>query len=236
MDDGSRYIQLVSGQRRGLGPSLERALLRGLSWGYGLGVSLRNRYYDRWALPTWLDVPIISVGNLTVGGTGKTPMTLWLCRQLLDRGLKPAVISRGYKASQQGLADELLMISRQCPRVVAVANPNRAAAGRLAIEEYGAQAVVLDDGFQHRRLGRDLDIVLIDATRPFGYSFLLPRGLLRERVAGLARAAGLAGNERVHDDAPPQGELPLQLRRNILNGARELVSKNEGGPGAGVLA
>ncbi len=188
MEDSTTYIQLISGERRGLGPLLGRGVLRGLSWGYGLGVSVRNRYYDRWALPIWLEVPVISAGNLTVGGTGKTPMTLWLCRRLLERGLKPAVLSRGYKVSKEGLADELLMVSRRCPEAVAIANPDRAAAGRLAVQDYGVQAAVLDDGFQHRRLGRDLDIVLIDATRPFGYGHLLPRGLLREPIRGLSRA------------------------------------------------
>ena len=109
-------------------------------------------------------------------------------RRLLERGRKPAVLSRGYKASQAGLADELLMISRQCPQAVTIANPDRVAAGQMAVAEYGAQVAILDDGFQHRRLGRDLELVLIDATRPFGYARLLPRGLLREPISGLQRA------------------------------------------------
>jgi len=131
---------------------------------------------------------VISVGNLTVGGTGKTPMCVWICRHLIERGHKPAVLSRGYKASEEGLADELLMISRRCPKAVAIGHPNRLAAGRLAIDQYGVDVAVLDDGFQHRRLGRDLDIVLIDATRPFGFGHILPRGLLREPVKSLMRA------------------------------------------------
>lgn len=188
MDDHSGFIELISGSRCGPWAGMQRGLLRALSLGYGAVLTLRNGYYDRWSLPRWLGVPVISVGNLTVGGTGKTPMTLWVCQRLLEHGCKPAVLSRGYKASQTGLADELLMVSRRCPDAVAVANPDRYAAGQLAIEQYGIHAAVLDDGFQHRRLGRDLDIVLIDATRPFGFGHVLPRGLLREPMCGLARA------------------------------------------------
>jgi tetraacyldisaccharide 4'-kinase len=139
-------------------------------------------------LPTWLDVPVVSVGNLTAGGTGKTPLSIWLCLRLLERGLKPAVLSRGYRADREGRADELMLVARRCPRAVAVAHRDRVAAGQLAIEKYEARVAILDDGFQHRRLGRDLDIVCIDALEPFGYGRILPRGLLREHPKGLRRA------------------------------------------------
>jgi tetraacyldisaccharide 4'-kinase len=182
------YQSLISGEMRGLVPSLARAGLGLLSFAYGRVTKVRNAYYDTWAMPTWLDAPVISVGNLTVGGTGKTPMTIWLCERMLERGRKPAVLSRGYKAGREGLADELLLVSRRVPQAVAVANADRATAGRYAIEEHQARAVILDDGFQHRRLGRDLDLLLIDATRPFGYGHLLPRGLLREHVGSVRRA------------------------------------------------
>jgi tetraacyldisaccharide 4'-kinase len=107
---------------------------------------------------------------------------------MLARGRKPAVLSRGYKATAEGGADELLLVSRRVPKAVAIAHPDRAQSGRLAIAEYNAQAAILDDGFQHRRLGRDLDLVLIDATRPFGYEHVLPRGLLREPIGSIRRA------------------------------------------------
>jgi tetraacyldisaccharide 4'-kinase len=188
MDRSNPYMRIISGQRRGLLGTPARGLLRGMSWAYGGLLGVRNAYYDSWRAPSWLEVPAISVGNLTVGGTGKTPMCVWLCERLLERGLKPAVLSRGYKASEEGLADELLMVSRRCPKAVAIANSNRFAAGCLAVEEYGAKVAILDDGFQHRRLGRDLDIALVDATRPFGFGYVLPRGLLREPVIGLLRA------------------------------------------------
>jgi len=188
MNHTTRYMQIISGQDRSAAAGLIRMLLRIAAWLYGYLIAVRNWYHDALKIPTWLDVPVISVGNLTVGGTGKTPMTLWLCHRLVKAGYKPAVLSRGYKASSERLADELLMVSRQCPEAVAIANPDRAAAGFLAVGEYAATVAVLDDGFQHRRLGRDFDIVLIDATRPLGYGYLLPRGLLREPPESLRRA------------------------------------------------
>jgi len=186
VNDG--FLSLIGGERRGLVATAARGALRFCAIGYRGGIALRNHYYNALAMPWWLDVPVISVGNLTVGGTGKTPMTLWICRQLLARGRKPAVLSRGYKASQEGLADELMMITRLCPEAVAIAHADRRRAGRLAVDRYGARAAVLDDGFQHRRMGRDLDVLLIDATRPFGFGYLLPRGLLREPIHNLRRA------------------------------------------------
>ncbi len=188
MDDTSTYMEIISGRRRGFLAVSARGLLRALSWPYRTLIGVRNAYYGVMVSPRWLGIPVISVGNLTVGGTGKTPACAWLCQRLLAKGLKPAVLSRGYKASEEGLADELVMVSRQCPQAVMVAHPDRYKAGRMAIECYGVQAAVLDDGFQHRRIGRDLDLLLIDATCAFGYGHLLPRGLLREPVRGLLRS------------------------------------------------
>ncbi len=182
------FLSLIGGERRGLVATTARGALRLCAIGYRAVVGLRNHYYNALAMPWWLEVPVISVGNLTVGGTGKTPMTLWICRQLLARGRRPAVLSRGYKASEEGLADELLMVTRLCPEAVAIAHADRRRAGRLAVDQFSAQAAVLDDGFQHRRMGRDLDVLLIDATRPFGFGYLLPRGLLREPIHNLRRA------------------------------------------------
>lgn len=182
------FEELVSGHQRGPVAAFARAGLSLAAFVYERGIRVRNAYYDTWAMPVWLDIPVISVGNLTVGGTGKTPMTMWLCERLLARGRKPAVLSRGYKATDETGADELLLISRRVPQAVAVAHADRARAGRLAIAEYQAQAAVLDDGFQHRRLGRDLDLLLIDVTRPFGYDRVLPRGLLREPIGSLCRS------------------------------------------------
>src|SRR5687767_13016906 len=154
------HLELISKQRRGLLASIACGGLSALSWFYAAAIKIRNGYYDRFSLPIWLEVPVISVGNLTVGGTGKTPMSIWLCERMLERDLKPAVLSRGYKGSAESGADEMLLVSRRVPKAIVIANPDRAKAGELATAEYDARIVILDDGFQHRRLGRDLDITL----------------------------------------------------------------------------
>ena len=214
MNREDRYRELISGRRRGPGAWVVRALLRPAAALYGMVLRARNWYYDRWAFPHWLDVPVISVGNLTVGGTGKTPMVIHLCRIMQQRGRKPAVLARGYKASREGLADELLLISVRVPGAVAIANPNRALAGEFAIQEHGAKAIILDDGFQHRRVGRDLDIVLIDATLPFGYGHILPRGLLREPLRGLARAELVIITRADRVDAAALRDIESTIRRH----------------------
>ncbi len=215
------FEELVSGRRRGAGAALLRAVLATASPGYALGIRLRNRWYDTGWPVRRLSVPVISVGNITVGGTGKTPLALWLCRHLLGRGLRPAVVSRGYKATRGALPDEAAMLTRGCPEAVTVADPDRRRGAARAVDECGADVVVLDDGFQHRRLGRDLDIVLIDATCPFGYGRLLPRGLLREPLSSLRRAA-LAVITRA--DQIPAGELAALVRRvGELSAGRPVV-------------
>ena len=206
------FESLISGEKRGPAASLARGGLRITGFLYGRVMAVRNAYYDTWAMPAWLDVPVISVGNLTVGGTGKTPMTIWLCERMLERGRKPAVLSRGYKATQEGLADELLLVSRRVPQAVAVAHADRLQAGRLASEQYQARVAILDDGFQHRRLGRDLDIVLVDATRPFGYGHILPGGLLRERISSVRRADAVVITRADQADASEIASIERRIR------------------------
>jgi len=169
-----------------------RAGLRLLETAYGTAVSLRNARYDQRGPERTISVPVISVGNLTVGGTGKTPFVIHLVNRLDALGFSPAVASRGYGAVGGASNDEERLLKRRCPSVACVADPDRAAAAERAVRRFGADVVVLDDGFQHRRLGRNLDIVLIDATCPFGYGHLLPRGLLREPVRSIRRAQVLA--------------------------------------------
>jgi tetraacyldisaccharide 4'-kinase len=130
-------------------------------------------------------VPVISVGNITTGGTGKTPMVVWVVERLREAGCRPAILTRGYK-SHEGVSDEAELLKAQTG-VPVIVNPDRVAGAREAIAQ-GADVLVMDDGFQHRRLRRDLDIVLIDATNPFGYGFCLPRGLLREPPSALRDA------------------------------------------------
>ncbi len=199
-----RYEALIAGETSGIVASGARAALRGLSAVYGLGVAARNCLFDvglRTAFKP--QVPVLSVGNLTVGGTGKTPMVLWLCEHLIATGRRVAVLARGYGASDGRPNDELALVSRRCPDAVCIANPDRCAGARMAMEEHKPDVILLDDGFQHRRIGRDLDIVLLDATCPFGYGHMLPRGLLREPPRALRRAGlvVLTQTDRVRPDA-----------------------------------
>jgi tetraacyldisaccharide 4'-kinase len=166
-----------------------RCLLRAAEVPYTIAVQWRNRRYDRDpAVPHRASVPVVSVGNLTLGGTGKTPVVKWLARWFRERGVRVAIVSRGYGASAGRQNDEALELSQSLPDVPHVQNPDRVAAAAKVVREFDSQVIVLDDGFQHRRLARDLDIVLLDALEPFGFDHVFPRGTLREPVSGLGRA------------------------------------------------
>ncbi|MEM8864770.1 MAG: tetraacyldisaccharide 4'-kinase [Planctomycetota bacterium] len=156
---------------------------------YGLAVTARNLWYEhRQDAVQRVDVPVVSVGNLTVGGTGKTPMVKWIARHFRQHSKRVAILSRGYGAEAGAKNDEALELEQALTDVPHLQDRDRVASARIAIEELEAEVLLLDDGFQHRRLGRDLDIVLLDATAPFGYEHLLPRGVLREPISGLRRA------------------------------------------------
>jgi tetraacyldisaccharide 4'-kinase len=178
---------------------------------FGALARLRGALYDRRWLPVLaVDTPVISVGNVVAGGTGKTPFVAWLCGRLVARGLRPGILSRGYRprthvthTSAHGAMpnDEARMLAELLPDVPHVQDRDRVR-GAGALEARGVDVIVLDDGFQHRRLARDLDLVLVDATRPWGLAVpegsdgapveaLLPRGLLREPQRALGRAHAL---------------------------------------------
>lgn len=179
------------------------SLLSGL---FGAGVAVRGAAYARGLLRREaLPVPVISVGNLSVGGTGKTPAVIALARSLGARGRRVGVLARGYKgtvregallvsdgnrllADPATAGDEPVLIARALKGVPVAVGPCRARAGRLLLEGPGADLLILDDGFQHRRLVRDADVVLVDGDAPFGNGHLLPRGPLRESPCALARA------------------------------------------------
>lgn len=184
---------IASGARRDAVAVAARCGLQLAELPYWMVTALRNRHFDR--QPTRaerVEVPVISVGNLTVGGTGKTPFVAWLARWFRQHQVRVSLISRGYGAANQGRNDEARELEERLPDVPHLQNPNRVAAARIAIEELETQLILLDDAFQHRKIARDLDIVLIDATNPFGYGHLLPRGLLRESLRGLKRADVIA--------------------------------------------
>lgn len=182
------FRELVSGRRRGLVAICMRGALRVVSWGYRLGVYLRNRSFDRGKHVHRVGCPVISIGNLTLGGTGKTPMVAYVAQYLRNLGIRVTIVSRGYGAEQGALNDEAKELEEMLPDVPHVQQADRVAAAKMAVEEFECQCVIMDDGFQHRRLARDLDVVLIDALEPFGYGYLFPRGLLREPLSNLRRA------------------------------------------------
>ena len=183
------FRNLVSGRQKGVGATLFRTFLRLVETPYTWAVVRRNRRFDRGATPIHrVDVPIVSVGNLTLGGTGKTPTVEWLARWFREKNIRAAIISRGYGAESGSRNDEARELEQKLPDVPHLQNPDRVAAARVAVEELDMQLILLDDGFQHRRIGRDLDIVLLDALEPFGFEHVFPRGTLREPIIGLKRA------------------------------------------------
>jgi tetraacyldisaccharide 4'-kinase len=196
--------RLVDGWHEGFGPAASRVLsvaaggYRGLlgtrDWLYALGLLKCRR----------LDCPVVSIGNLTVGGTGKTPAVELAVRTLIELGYRPAVLSRGYGRHTHGVqivadaasirldaeegGDEPFLLARRLPGVPVVVGGNRYAAGRDAIARFGVTAIVLDDGFQHRTLAKDVEIVMARARGPWGNGRLLPGGPLREPLSALRRA------------------------------------------------
>jgi tetraacyldisaccharide 4'-kinase len=183
----ARYQHIISGQARGVGPSLARLALWTASGPYAWVMRWRNRGYDAGRGVERVAVPVVSVGNLTLGGTGKTPCVEYVARTLSAQGLAVAIVSRGY-GSTAGRNDEALVLEENVPDVPHLQGADRVAVARTCVEELESDLIVLDDGFQHRRLHRDLDIVLLDATNPWGFGHVCPRGLLREPRSGLRRA------------------------------------------------
>jgi tetraacyldisaccharide 4'-kinase len=197
---------------------LLRAPLRVLALLFGLAVAVRGWLFDRGLLAAaTVGAPVLSIGNLVVGGAGKTPVTVAIARRLAGRGRTVAILSRGYGASRRdarvvadghGLrlsagegGDEPVLMARRLPGVRVLCGPSRVELARRAVETLGADALVLDDGLQHRRLARDLDVVVLDAAHPVGNGLLLPAGPNREPPTALGRA-GLLWLSRV-DQADP---------------------------------
>lgn len=190
--DERGFHDLISGRRRGVAASLARGGLAAVAPLYGLAVRTRNLMYDTGLFRAHpAGCPVVSVGNLTTGGTGKTPICAAIARWFLARHIRPVFLSRGFRSDHSGFNDEARVLAHLCPEVPHVQQPDRVAGARLAVETHHAQVLILDDGFQHRRLQRDLDLVLIDALNPWGYGALLPRGLLREPRSSLRRAGGI---------------------------------------------
>ena len=194
---------------------------------YGAMMRARNQLYDRGALPVHrLQGPVVSVGNLTVGGAGKTPFVIALGELLRQRGVAFDVLSRGYRRATKGVklvdpkgspcdfGDEPLLIARKL-RVPVIVAEDRYAGGRFAEKELGTQLHLLDDGFQHRHLAREFDIVLV--TPADVKDSLLPAGRLREPLSSLSRAdAVVLTNQMAADGLPLAGRLVWRVRRGIV--------------------
>ncbi len=214
MLSASKFRDLVSGRSRGWRSSVARGLLRCAEVPYAAIVQSRNFGYDcGWLRTHAVDALVISVGNLTMGGTGKTPMVQWLADWFQQRDMRVALVSRGYKAAPDSQNDEALELSQKLPDVPHLQNPDRVAAARQAIAEHQSQVILLDDAFQHRRIQRDLDIVLIDALEPSGFGHVFPRGTLREPMRNLRRADVIVLSRSDAIDAQRRIALRDQIRR-----------------------
>lgn len=184
----------MTGGKAGVWPECLRAAALAAAGGYGRLIAARNRAYERgWLSQHDLGRATISVGNLTVGGTGKTPVVAWLVRRLAEAGHQPAVLLRGYRGEREGVgSDEAVELSGLFRGVSGVSvwpDPDRVRAAAAVLSQQPATDVfVLDDGMQHRRVRRDLEVVLVSATQGLSGGHVLPRGLLREKPEGLARA------------------------------------------------
>ena len=185
----STYRDLISGSQRGPLAEAARFGLKTASLFYAAAVRIRNRSYDFGLLREFhAPVPVVSIGNLTAGGTGKTPVVAAVVDWFSAHGALPVILSRGYRSLNNAVNDEKLVLDQLCPGIVHLQSPNRVQSALDACRTHGAEVLVLDDGFQHRRLARDLNVVLVDALDPWGAGHLLPRGLLREPRSALKRA------------------------------------------------
>lgn len=187
---------LATDRYKGFGCAIIKFFLFILSLVYCLAVKVLVFFYR--SAPCSLGCKVISVGNITLGGTGKTSLVEFIAGYLRKQGHKVAILSRGYKrkirvnglrvTGYEKMGDEPYMLSKNLGGVPVIVDVNRVRAANLAIKEYGVDTVILDDGFQQWRISKDLEIVAVDATNPFGNRHLIPRGILREPLSSLKRA------------------------------------------------
>jgi tetraacyldisaccharide 4'-kinase len=204
---GDHWQALVSGHLRGALPDLERAGLWLASLPYACVTRLRNRLYDGgWKRSHRVSVPVVSVGNLTLGGTGKTPCVEYVAGFYRRHHKRVTILSRGY-GSTGAANDEALVLAANLPDVPHLQGPDRRRLAVSAVQDGNAEVLVLDDGFQHRRLARDLDLVLIDASGPWGSGYLFPRGCLREAPSSLRRASIVVLSRCDQVDSHERGRL-----------------------------
>ncbi len=214
--DQSAYRNLVAGKDVSCGKKTLRLTLKALSCVYSAVVRTRNWMYDKHLIKSHrCESTVISIGNITTGGTGKTPLVIWLCNYLSEKEQNIAVLTRGYKTEHGKLTDEPAILAKSCGQARVIVDSDRVQGAEKAISQSGARVLVLDDGFQHRRLRRDLDIIAIDATCPFGYEKILPAGFLREPLKGLKRAGAVVITR--YEQAQPQAADGIVERIKKIN-------------------
>jgi tetraacyldisaccharide 4'-kinase len=189
------YLSIHYGQQRGFIAALIKSTLSAFTYPYSAVLNTRDFLYKNGVVnSTRLPVKVISIGNITTGGTGKTPLVEFMARYLLEKNKKVAILSRGYGSknplpeNNDNVNDECLILRENLQDVPVLAGKDRVSNGKKAIREFGVDCLLLDDGFQHFKLKRDLDIVVIDSLNPFGGENLIPRGSLREPLKNLGRA------------------------------------------------
>jgi tetraacyldisaccharide 4'-kinase len=211
-----------------------------MSWLFGLAVRIRRAAYRRgWLEVRRLPVPVVVVGNITVGGTGKTPVVEWLVRQLQAGGCRPGIVSRGYgarrrtepvmvtaRSAAEDVGDEPLLLARRTGAPVCVGADRVRAAQRLVAA--GANVIVADDGLQHYRLARDLEIIVVDGRRGLGNGRMLPAGPLREPRARLNEAGFVLVNDGVAGDAGAGFSLSGDAAVNLASGETQALSNFAG--------
>ncbi|MGK5594280.1 MAG: tetraacyldisaccharide 4'-kinase [Parachlamydiaceae bacterium] len=201
------FLSIIKGEKKGFLAAVVRWVLLLLSYPFKCLVSLRNVAFDHgWLRSYYPPVPlVISIGNITAGGTGKTPVTLMIAEEFKNK-VPLAILSRGYRAQAEKFCapiflnkskgvihpaslcgDEPYLLADNLPDAFIIVGKDRYMASKMAAR-FGAQVILLDDGMQHRKIARDLEVVVLDLLDPFGQGYFLPRGLLREGVSSLARA------------------------------------------------
>jgi len=216
-------VEVIKGWRRGMIPCIVRGGLLAMSWVYRCVVAMRNKAFDRgWCRCYHSAVPVVSIGNIVAGGTGKTPAVLMFAKEfLMDHNI--AILSRAYRsfAEKQSYpvlvgqcscnicGDEPYLISKNFPQASVFAGRDRVRASKMA-EKQGAQLIILDDGMQYRRLARDFEVIVIDGHDPFGKEKFLPAGFLREEKKALSRADFIIVNGSI---APQRFEVLKETLR-----------------------
>lgn len=239
------FKKLVNGEGLSFFERVILFLLKGVALLYSLVMRIRALFYRLGIFRSRsLPAPVISVGNIVLGGTGKTPVTIYLAAYLMKKGLKVAVLTRGYGGrlegevavvadgekrllSAQDAGDEPSLLADMLPGLIVVMGSDRYKAGCLAMERFKPDIFILDDGFQHLRVRRDLDILLLDANRPYGNGAVFPAGTLREPVSAANRSdliifTRCSENREVATVVPPG--KPLVMASHRLSGVRRSLA------------